>query len=212
VRSGRGGLLACCLALALSGCGGTAGTASGSAAAGSEGVPTSAVPSSVVPAPPGALLSPAVVDPATVPAPVSVAVPAIGVQSDLTELGIAADGSAEVPEDFDLAGWFSGGGRPGSRGPTVLLGHVDSTAGPAVFYDLRDLAPGDVVEVTVADGSIARYAVTGSEQFPKDQFPTAAVFGATTEDVLRLVTCTGEFDRGARSYIDNLVVTAERLP
>jgi sortase (surface protein transpeptidase) len=152
-----------------------------------------------------------VLDPAAVPAPVSVAVPAIGVTSPLPELGVAADGTAEVPEDFDLAGWFSGGGRPGSRGPTVLLGHVDSTAGPAVFYALRDLVPGDAVEVTVADGSVARYAVTGTEQVPKDRFPTAAVFGATPEDVLRLVTCAGEFDRGARSYLDNLVVTAERV-
>jgi len=153
----------------------------------------------------------AVVDPADVPAPVSVAIPAIGVVSALPELGVAPDGTAEVPVDFDLAGWFSGGGRPGSRGPTVLLGHVDSTAGPAVFYALRELVPGNVVEVTVADGSTARYAVTGAEQFAKDEFPTAAVFGATTDDVIRLVTCTGAFDRGARSYVDNLVVTAERL-
>ena len=154
---------------------------------------------------------PGVLDPAEVPRPTAVSVPAIGARSDLLELGITAEGSAEVPAEFDLAGWFSGGGRPGSRGPTVLLGHVDSTAGPAVFYALRDLVPGDVVEVTVADGTVARYTVTGTEQVPKDQFPTAAVFGATPEDVLRLVTCTGDFDRGARSYLDNLVVTAERV-
>jgi sortase (surface protein transpeptidase) len=153
-----------------------------------------------------------VLDPTAAPEPESVAVPAIGVRSALLDLGLAADGTAEVPADFAAAGWFTGGGRPGSRGPTVLLGHVDSTAGPGVFYALRDLRPGDVVEVTVAGGSVARYAVTGSEQVPKDEFPTAAVFGATTADVLRLVTCTGAFDRGARSYVDNLVVTAERLP
>ena len=154
----------------------------------------------------------AVLDPAAVPEPAAVSIPAIGVQRDLVDLGVAADGTAEVPSDYDDAGWFAGGGRPGSRGPTVLLGHVDSTAGPAVFADLPLLVPGDVVEVTVADGSVARYAVTGTEQVPKDAFPTAAVFGATTSDVLRLVTCTGDFDRGARSYVDNLVVTAERVP
>ncbi|OMQ13782.1 sortase [Modestobacter sp. VKM Ac-2676] len=132
-------------------------------------------------------------------------------RGDLLDLGLAADGTAEVPRDFDDAGWFTGGGRPGSRGPTVLLGHVDSTAGPAVFSALRELVPGDEVEVTVAGGAVARYAVTGSEQVPKDEFPTAAVFGATSEDVLRLITCTGEFDRGAQSYDDNLVVSAERV-
>jgi LPXTG-site transpeptidase (sortase) family protein len=139
-----------------------------------------------------------------------VSIPALGVQQDLIGLGVAGDGTAEVPTDFDDVGWFTPGGRPGARGPTVLMGHVDSTAGPAVFYDLRALAPGDVVELTVADGSTATYTVTGTEQVAKDTFPTAAVFGATTQDVLRLITCTGAFDAGARSYTDNLVVTAVR--
>jgi len=211
VRSGRGSLLAACLALALSGCG-AAGPVSGPAPAAAAGSPAGPAAVAPAPVPPGATPAPAapVVDPAAVPAPVSVAVPAIGVRSELVGLGIAADGTAEVPTDYDQAGWFTGGGRPGARGPTVLLGHVDSTDGPAVFYALRDLVVGDVVEVTVADGSTARYAVTGTEQVAKDEFPTAAVFGATAEDVLRLVTCTGAFDRGARSYTDNRVVSAER--
>jgi LPXTG-site transpeptidase (sortase) family protein len=171
--------------------------------------PSAASAGSEAPAGPPAGAS-GIVDPAGVPEPVEVAVPALGVAGELVDLGLMADGTAEVPTDFDRVGWFTAGGRPGARGPTVLMGHVDSTAGPAVFYRLRDLRPGDVVEVTVADGSVARYEVTGTEQVPKDDFPTAAVFGATAEDVLRLVTCTGEFDRGARSYVDNLVVTAVR--
>ena len=168
-----------------------------------------------VPPPAPALDGAVLADPARVPEPTAVAIPAIGVASSLVDLGVAAAGSPneieyEVPEQYELAGWFDLGGRPGSRGPTVLLGHVDSTAGPAVFHDLRDLRPGDLVEVTVADGTVARYAVTTADRFAKDGFPTAAVFSATADDVLRLVTCTGEFDRGARSYTDNLVVTAER--
>ncbi|MCO7222622.1 class F sortase, partial [Klenkia sp. PcliD-1-E] len=164
-----------------------------------------APPAAPPPAPPTSRL-----DPAAVPEPTAVAIPALGVAQELIGLGVAGDGTAEVPTDFDDVGWFTPGGRPGARGPTVLMGHVDSTAGPAVFYDLRDLAPGDVVELTVADGSTATYTVTGTEQVAKDTFPTAAVFGATTEDVLRLITCTGAFDAGARSYTDNLVVTAVR--
>lgn len=93
----------------------------------------------------------------------------------------------------------------------MLLGHVDSRSGPAVFYRLRELRPGDVVEVGRADGTLARYAVTRSEQVAKDRFPTFAVFGATRDDVLRLVTCSGTFDRGARSYTDNLVVHTVRI-
>jgi LPXTG-site transpeptidase (sortase) family protein len=145
-----------------------------------------------------------------VPAPTGLSIPALGIEQSLIGLGVADDGTAEVPVDFDDVGWFTPGGRPGARGPTVVMGHVDSTAGPAVFYELRDLAPGDTVDLTVADGSVATYTVTGTEQVAKDTFPTAAVFGATADDVLRLITCTGSFDSGARSYTDNLVVTAVR--
>jgi sortase (surface protein transpeptidase) len=162
----------------------------------------------------GGCAAPAVPPPVAAPssstpvaAPAAVRIPVIGVSSPLPPLGIAPDGSAEVPSDYALAGWFSGGSRPG---PTVLLGHVDSRSGPAVFYRLRELRPGDVVEVTTADGRLARYAVERIEQVSKDRFPTFAVFGASPDDVLRLVTCAGEFDRGARSYTDNLVVHARR--
>ncbi|WP_369259200.1 class F sortase [Geodermatophilus amargosae] len=201
MRPGRALALAATAAV-LAGC--AAPGAAGSAAP--PPPPAPAVPSAPDPGPGG----PVVVDPATVPEPVAVSVPAIGVRGDLLDLGVLPDGTAEVPADFDRVGWVTGGGRPGARGPTVLLGHVDSTAGPAVFSGLRDLGPGDVVEVTVADGSVARYEVVGSDRFPKDSFPTAAVFGATSDDVLRLVTCTGAFDHDARSYADNLVVTAVR--
>lgn len=143
--------------------------------------------------------------------PTGLRIPSIGVASDLLHLGIAEDGSAEVPQDYDLAGWFDGGGRPGVVGPTVLLGHVDSQHGPAIFHRLRELRPGDEVEVLTRDGTVARYAVQRSEQVPKDEFPTFAVFGASPDDVLRLVTCAGEFDEAASSYQDNVVVHATRI-
>uniref|UniRef100_UPI0015F08A98 sortase domain-containing protein n=1 Tax=Pseudonocardia pini TaxID=2758030 RepID=UPI0015F08A98 len=136
----------------------------------------------------------------------AIRIPSLGVDSTLTPLGIAADGSAEVPVDYAQAGWFTGGGRSAA---TVVLGHVDSTSGPGVFYRLRELAPGDVVEIGRA-GTVERYVVERIEQVPKDAFPTFAVFGATADDVVRLVTCAGDFDRGARSYTDNLVVHASR--
>lgn len=123
-------------------------------------------------------------------------IPAIGVRSELLRLGVDADGSAEVPADHGRAGWFGPGGRPGATGPTVLLGHVDPTSGPAVFFRLRDLRRGDAVDVTTADGTVARYRVDRSEAVAEDRLPTFAVFGATAEDVLRLVTCTGAVDRG----------------
>ena len=141
-------------------------------------------------------------------APTSVRIPAIDVdEPELLRLGIDGDGAAEVPQDYDRVGWFDHDGP----GPTVLLGHVDSRSGPAVFYRLRDLAAGDVIEVDRGDGTVGRYTVERTQQVPKDEFPTFEVFGAASGDVLRLVTCAGEFDRGERSYHDNLVVHARAV-
>lgn len=142
-------------------------------------------------------------------APAAIAIPAIGVERSLIDLGLAADGSLEVPSDFDDIGWFTGGGRPGAVGPTVIAAHVDSPTGPAAFFRLDELAVGDLIEVTASDGVVHTYRVTERAQYPKDAFPTATVFAASPTDVLRLITCEGTFDRDRGSYLDNLVVTAE---
>jgi hypothetical protein len=140
--------------------------------------------------------------------PVRVRVPAIGVDSTLVGLGLDAAGALETPADYALAGWFSGGPAPGAVGPAVLAGHVDSTAGPAVFWRLHELAAGDAVLVDRADGTTAWFTVTRVERHPKDAFPTDDVYGPTPDAQLRLVTCGGDFDRSARSYRDNVVVFA----
>jgi len=141
---------------------------------------------------------------------VRVRVPSLDLDSPLIDLGIAADGAMEVPADFDEIGWFTGGGRPGGTGPTVIAAHVDSPTGPAAFFRLKDLSVGDLVEVEDADGTAHSYRVTETADYPKASFPTARVFGATARDELRLITCGGIFDRDAGSYEDNHVVFAER--
>jgi sortase (surface protein transpeptidase) len=169
-----------------------------------------------------ALLSPAGPAPAAAPAPVVAAtvsdpaaepvrlrIPAIGVDTALVPLGVDADGALVPPAAFDRAGWFAGGPNPGDVGPAVLAGHVDSRTGPAVFWRLRDLRPGDEVVVDRADGTAVRFAVTGTARSPKADFPTEAVYGPTPRAELRLVTCGGDFDRSRRSYTDNLVVFAQ---
>jgi sortase (surface protein transpeptidase) len=144
----------------------------------------------------------------TAAAPVRVRVPAIGVDSGLLRLGTDAAGVLVPPDDFDRAGWFAGGAVPGDVGPAVVAGHVDSVDGPAVFSRLGELGPGAEVLVDRADGTTARFAVTGVGRYPKRDFPTESVYGPTPRAELRLVTCGGEFDRSARSYLDNVVVTA----
>jgi sortase (surface protein transpeptidase) len=140
--------------------------------------------------------------------PAHLSIPAIGVETPLVRLGLEPDRTMEVPEDFGQAGWFAGGPAPGRPGPAVIAGHVDSRQGPAVFYRLRDLRPGDEVRVERADGARLRFVVDTTRSFPKAEFPTSAVFGPTPEAALRLVTCAGSFDRARGSYRDNLVVFA----
>ena len=165
-------------------------------------------------APPNAAPSaPATADPQVVQGlgvvPMRVAIPAIALDEPLIDLGIAPDGRMEVPVDFDDVGWFTGGGRPGGRGPTVIAAHVDSRVGPAAFARLAELGVGDEVAVQDVDGGTTRYAVTEVADFAKDDFPTARVFGAQPTDQLRLITCGGIFDRSVGHYEDNRVVFAE---
>ena len=141
-------------------------------------------------------------------APIGIRIPAIDVEATMLPLGLESDGSIEVPSDFSQTGWWADGPEPGEVGPAVILGHVDSRQGPAVFYDLRRLQPGDTVQIDRVDGSAVTYAVDRVEKHSKNAFPTDTVYGPTPEPVLRLVTCGGDFDRDARSYKDNVIVFA----
>jgi Sortase domain len=143
--------------------------------------------------------------------PTHLDVPAIGVSSDLLQLGQNPDGTVEVPPlaRDSKAGWYRESPTPGELGPAVLLGHVDSAEyGPGVFFKLGALKPGDTVSVTRADHTTATFTVTRVASFPKDQFPTLEVYGNTDDAELRLITCGGAFDSAARSYLDNIVVYA----
>jgi hypothetical protein len=142
------------------------------------------------------------------PVPVRVEIPKIAVASTLEQLGQAPDRTVQVPSRWEVAGWYAGGTRPGDPGSAVILGHVDSTSGPAVFYRLRELRPGDLVEVVRADGSRARFAVQRVEEYPKARFPTADVYYPTLTPMLRLVTCGGAFDHKVGHYVDNVIVFA----
>jgi hypothetical protein len=155
--------------------------------------------------------APAPAEDVDVAVPVAVALPSIGVTSDLLRLGLNDDGTVAVPplERDDRAGWYERGPAPGAVGPAVILGHVDSAQyGPGVFFDLGALQVGDAIEVARADGSVAEFVVDRVEVHAKDDFPTIDVYGNTDDAQLRLITCGGDFDSAARSYEDNVVVFA----
>jgi hypothetical protein len=146
------------------------------------------------------------------PVPTRLRIADLGVDAEIGPVGKAADGSIQVPEQWDDVGWYDGGARPGEPGPAVLLGHVDSTSGPAVFVRLPQARPGTVIEVVGADGSVQRFAVDRVQSFPKTRFPTEEVYLPGLEPELRLVTCGGRFDRTTGHYVDNVVVWASLVP
>lgn len=147
------------------------------------------------------------------PVPVRLEIARIGVDTALQRLGQDQGGAVEVPtgpRQWRDAGWYAGEGgtRPGDPGSAVILGHVDSKRGPAVFYRLRELRAGDPVVVVRADGSRVRFVVERVEQYPKGRFPTEDVYYPTLSPKLRLVTCGGDFDPAAGHYRDNVIVFA----
>ncbi len=181
------------------------------------GAPAASTAGSATAAPSVPANPPAATAPATLPAsaPRELSVPAIGVDSSLVELGRNPDGTVEVPslDDPDATpGWYRDSPTPGTPGPAIILGHVDSRRfGPGVFYHLADLQPGDAVEVTRADGIVARFAVDEVRQVTKRDFPTLEVYGNLDHAGLRLITCGGEFDPDAGSYESNIIVFASMV-
>jgi hypothetical protein len=141
--------------------------------------------------------------------PTRVRVPAIGVDSELMALGLRTDGSLEVPPEGFPAGWYTGAPTPGELGPAIIAGHVDWNGAPGVFSELRNVAPQDEIVVDREDGTTARFRVVSVQQFPKDLFPTDAVYADLDHAGLRLITCGGSFDGQSRSYRDNVVVFAD---
>jgi hypothetical protein len=143
--------------------------------------------------------------------PDRIVIPTIGVDATIDRsTGIDADGEMEVP-DFGDTAWFTPSVKPGRIGPSVITGHVDSKQGPDVFFDLKELATGDQIDIHGDDGTIVTFAVTGVEQHKKDDYPRDKVHGATDGPELRLITCGGIFDRSVGHYDDNIIVFAERI-
>jgi len=142
--------------------------------------------------------------------PVRLRIPKINLDTTfVAPLGLNADKTVSVPDSYEQVGWYTYGATPGEIGPAVILGHVDSYKGAAVFYHLGQLEKGDEVEVTRADGTVATFVVTDMERKPQDNFPTERVYGPIDYAGLRLVTCTGIYDHGILRYSHNLIVYAE---
>ena len=142
--------------------------------------------------------------------PVSITIPAAGVDARVVPVGLGPGRTIEVP-GVELAGWYAPGPRPGEAGPAVIVGHVDSRRGPAVFFRLGELHRGDRIEVGQDGGASRSFAVERVERRPKAALPVGRIWNHTRRPVLRLITCGGGFDRATGHYRDNLIVYATTI-
>ncbi|WP_031147190.1 class F sortase [Streptomyces erythrochromogenes] len=139
-------------------------------------------------------------------------IPTINVDAPVMTVGLDAEGwiDAPPPQERNLAGWYLNGISPGQRGSAVVVGHVDNAQGPAVFYGLGSVKPGNRIEVERYDGRTAVFEVYGVEVFSKEAFPGARVYGDTGHAELRVITCGGGYSK-ARGYDGNVVVFARMV-
>ena len=142
--------------------------------------------------------------------PTAVSIPKIGAQSSLLAVTVDKDDKINVPSVHTpmQAAWYRLSPVPGDVGPAIVLGHVDGDKKPGIFYRLKDLTPGDEIDIERSDGQKLKFVVDHKDEVPKEQFPTEAVYGNTDKPQLRLITCGGAFDHAVHSYKDNIIVYA----
>ncbi len=142
--------------------------------------------------------------------PVQLVIPALDLDTRLITLGVEKDRTVQVPSDPDRAGWFRRGPAPGALGSSVILGHVDSVDGPAVFSGLSELTAGAQITVRLDDGSDVSFTVHSVRTYANEDFPARKVYGSHGRSELNLVTCGGVYDADRGGYQSNVVVNARR--
>lgn len=139
--------------------------------------------------------------------PKQLRIPSVNINSPVEPVELAND-KITIP-DSKLVGWYRYSPTPGEAGPAIVVGHVDNLTGPAIFWRLRELKIGDVIEVDRADGLTAKFVVTQVTEFPQEDVPIQEVYGNLDYAGLRLITCSGRFNRIKQSYSNNLVIFAK---
>ena len=144
--------------------------------------------------------------------PTRLIIPKLKIDAPFEILGLNADRTVGVPKEYDTVGWYSGSKTPGEIGPSVILGHVDSYKGPAVFFYLGRLDKGDRFTIRREDGSEAHFEIDSLDRYPQSDFPTDKVYGSIGFAGVRLITCSGKYDHATKRYSNNLVVYGHLVP
>lgn len=145
------------------------------------------------------------------PNPVLLTIPSLNISAGFEPLGLNPDRTLEVPKNDMGVGWFIHGAKPGQIGTSIIVGHLDSVKGPAVFANLNKIKPGDKIIIKRDDGSVVTYRVDYLSKFSQDNFPTQAVYSPVSFAGIRLITCSGVWNKKTGHYSDNLVVFGSKI-
>lgn len=145
--------------------------------------------------------------------PARLRIPKLGIDSFIQHVGVNAKGNMAAPNNFVDTGWYKYGTVPGFVGSSVITGHVDNGLGlPGVFKDLGEMRIGDEFFVITAKGDERRFRVVEVQAYPYTLVPLKVLFSRNDAPRLNLITCSGKWLQGERSYDTRLVVYAELVP
>lgn len=153
------------------------------------------------------------------PPPVRIAIPDIYIDAPVVPLGVDGNDVPEVPKRPDQVAWYNFSATPGQNDNAVFSGHVDwqTQRGdpiPGVFYRLRELTIGDAITVTLENGEVLEYRVTGNVATDYDDPNVVRSMNSTVRDVITLITCGGSWVSSAANanggvYSHRIIVRAE---
>jgi LPXTG-site transpeptidase (sortase) family protein len=155
-------------------------------------------------------------------APTRMLIPRLYIDAPVVVQGLTPDRQPDVPDRPDQVAWYpSFSSAPGQSSNAVFAGHVDwqTPAGqpiPGVFYRLREMKTGDLIELTLEDGATLQYRVRANVAAIYDDPEILAVMQPTVKDVITIITCGGAWEkaRGAPhggNYTHRVIVRAERV-
>ena len=147
---------------------------------------------------------------AVIATPVSLEIPAIGVNATVEFVGLDKYGNMDIPKNVYHVGWYSLGVKPGENGQAVMAGHLNTPElTPSVFWNLKNLKPGDVIIVQNENGREVNFAVREVRSVDTAEFPVQEIFGPSSKPQLNLITCDGYFDRKEGTYNRRIVVYSD---
>ncbi len=142
-------------------------------------------------------------------APAQITVEKAGIDAQVETLEIV-NGVMQNPTGPWVVAWYRQTATLGEVGNVVLAGHVDYwNVGPSVFFNLRDLAAGDIITLVGEDGRSYDYAMEWSEVFDLEALTSGGlqeVVGPTDTPSVTMFTCGGEFDYVNGEYLSRMVV------